>query len=29
MVDNYEALYSDFISLYRETIRQTGNNDFL
>lgn len=29
MVDNYEALYSDFIRLYRETIRQTGNNDFL
>lgn len=29
MVDNYEALYSDFIRLYRETIRETGNNDFL
>jgi CII-binding regulator of phage lambda lysogenization HflD len=29
MVDNYEALYSDFIRLYRETIKATGNNDFL
>ncbi len=29
MLDNYKEMYSDFISLYRETINITGNNDFL
>ncbi len=29
MVENYKEMYSDFISLYRETINITGNNNFL
>tara|TARA_R110000787_G_scaffold84510_3_gene181126 strand:- start:272 stop:739 length:468 start_codon:yes stop_codon:yes gene_type:complete len=29
MVDNYQSLYDELISAYRETIRSTGNNDFL
>lgn len=29
MVDNYKEMYSNFISLYRETINITGNNNFL
>ena len=29
MVENYKEMYSDFISLYRETINITGNINFL